>query len=150
MSRLYFYPDPYHFCVHLQELKKHLIQLISRVPGLQAIVFTDRDSVPLIKGSSPVPSQASLNIRKGDLSDRPYTSSAGLKPVASCGTERSGNIVAGRSKKGSRHGCTTFDPTSTESPCGSETGSLHSASHLFLSQASPLVSEASPLGFAPA
>ncbi|XP_077507034.1 uncharacterized protein LOC144116187 isoform X3 [Amblyomma americanum] len=101
-------------------------------------------------GSSPVPSQASLNIRKGDLSDRPYTSSAGLKPVASCGTERSGNIVAGRSKKGSRHGCTTFDPTSTESPCGSETGSLHSASHLFLSRASPLVSEASPLGFAPA
>ncbi|KAK8767909.1 hypothetical protein V5799_005310 [Amblyomma americanum] len=55
-----------------------------------------------------------------------------------------------RSKKGSRHGCTTFDPTSTESPCGSETGSLHSASHLFLSRASPLVSEASPLGFAPA
>ncbi|XP_077513516.1 ragulator complex protein LAMTOR3-like isoform X3 [Amblyomma americanum] len=34
------------------ELKKHLIQLISRVPGLQAIVFTDRDGVPLIKAAT--------------------------------------------------------------------------------------------------
>ncbi|XP_065294375.1 ragulator complex protein LAMTOR3 isoform X1 [Dermacentor albipictus] len=36
----------------LEELKKHLIQLISRVQGLQAIVFTDRDGVPLIKAAT--------------------------------------------------------------------------------------------------
>lgn len=52
MSRVYFYPDPYDFSVPLQELKKHLIQIISRVQGLQAIVFTDRDGVPLIKAAT--------------------------------------------------------------------------------------------------
>ncbi|KAM7305985.1 ragulator complex protein LAMTOR3 [Ixodes scapularis] len=31
------------------EMKKHLVQLMSRVQGLQAIVFTDREGVPLIK-----------------------------------------------------------------------------------------------------
>ncbi|EEC06409.1 conserved hypothetical protein [Ixodes scapularis] len=30
-------------------MKKHLVQLMSRVQGLQAIVFTDREGVPLIK-----------------------------------------------------------------------------------------------------
>uniref|UniRef100_G3MMW3 Roadblock/LAMTOR2 domain-containing protein n=1 Tax=Amblyomma maculatum TaxID=34609 RepID=G3MMW3_AMBMU len=51
---VYFYPDPYHWNVNnmADELKKHLIQLISRVPGLQAIVFTDRDGVPLIKAAT--------------------------------------------------------------------------------------------------
>lgn len=52
MSRVYFYPEPYHFSIQLQELKKHLIQLISRIQGLQAIVFTDRDGVPLIKAAA--------------------------------------------------------------------------------------------------
>lgn len=34
------------------ELKRYLLQLMSRVQGLQAIVFTDRDGVPLIKAST--------------------------------------------------------------------------------------------------
>ncbi|XP_077507042.1 uncharacterized protein LOC144116191 isoform X5 [Amblyomma americanum] len=50
------------------ELKKHLIQLISRVPGLQAIVFTDRDSVPLIKDPKRVPGMAARHLTRPPLS----------------------------------------------------------------------------------
>ncbi|XP_077554045.1 ragulator complex protein LAMTOR3-like isoform X2 [Haemaphysalis longicornis] len=49
MSQMYFYPDPYPIPASLLALKKHLIEVISRVHGLLAIAFTDGDGVPLIK-----------------------------------------------------------------------------------------------------
>lgn len=52
MSRVYFYPDPYPISASLLAMKKHLTELISRVQGLQAIVFTDGDGVPLIKAAA--------------------------------------------------------------------------------------------------